>query len=229
MTDKEDFVGKIVEQTTEDGETEYFIDRGDGELESLGSGMFFYFIRIHFVVLITIICFSGPLNDKSDCEDETDADFDPKKNSNQVSQSQSNKRKSIKQSNESKKSISNERKDFKFVKCLEQVGGAVLLSKSQLPEIKNKKRKAIEDIINFYIQDGSETFNADQITKKVSNLKQKVKTKADANTTGNNPIDLKPSEKLLWDLIGAVDNPAITEIKSMFRSITFIYFSFLIF
>lgn len=201
----------------------------------LGLVCFLYFIEINFVSLITIICFSAPLNDESDCEhmeDETDAHFDSKERSNEVSQSQSNKsnkRKSIKHSNESKKSISNERKDFKFVKCLEQLGGLVLLSKSQLPEIKNKKKKAIEDIINFYIQDGTETFNADQITKKVSNLKQKVKAKADANTTGNNPIDLKPSEKLLWELIAAADNPAITEIKSMFRSITFIYFSFLIF
>lgn len=43
MMDEEDFVGKIVEQTTEDGETEYFIDRGDGQLQPIGAGMFSLF------------------------------------------------------------------------------------------------------------------------------------------------------------------------------------------
>lgn len=77
-----------------------------------------------------------------------------------------------------------------------------------------KMKNAAQQMSDILLLRTGEMLKPEQIIKKVANAKQKIKLKADMKKTGNLPIELKPSEELLLDILHAEDNPAISEIKT---------------
>lgn len=191
------------------GKTEYFHTDEYGEF-IIESRMFFLFHHFKVLFLIDNNFYLGRQDESDDVlSDEDDGDWLPKKSVQKLSSSQ----RSTSIQPKKRSGLTVEEKELKFIKCLEDVGGLVLLSKSQVPQTKTEKKKAAQKMVEFYLKDGTESFNVDQVFKKIANLKQKIKAKADLKKTGNKAIDLKPSEKLLWNLLQAQDNSAITRVN----------------
>lgn len=103
--------------------------------------------------------------------------------------------------------------DLEFVKAVEAVA-PVLLQKSLAPKVKIAKKKANSDLIGYLLAEHSFMCTEAQATKRLANLKQRVKKKSDLKQTGNKPIVLTKVDKLLLDLMNAQDNPSIKRVAS---------------
>lgn len=112
--------------------------------------------------------------------------------------------------------------DEQFLKILGEIG-KVLLSKSQTPPMKAKKKEAVRDVIDSIEQLYEATLTASQVLKRLQNIKQRAKTKSDARKSGNEKIKLSAAETLMLDLLHQEDNPAISRIKSNFVENVFFY------
>lgn len=108
--------------------------------------------------------------------------------------------------------------DIVFVSLLKK-HGASLLEKSQAPNAKMKKKRAMQVLIPVLAEKGI-VFTENQIKKKIENMKSRLKKKIDAKKTGNEKINLKRSEKLLMDILDGNDNPSISRLtcKNIFIS-----------
>ncbi|XP_036343356.1 uncharacterized protein LOC118752556 [Rhagoletis pomonella] len=102
--------------------------------------------------------------------------------------------------------------DQVFLKYLSKYG-RILVSKSQTPSVKAKKQEATKLISRHLLIDKGIEYTPQQVSKKVQNLKAKLKAKTDVNRTGNRKINLSDGEKILADIMNAKDNPAINPIK----------------
>lgn len=103
-----------------------------------------------------------------------------------------------------------EEMDCYFVDVLGEVASG-LLQKSQTPAAKATKATQMATfILELNVRYGME-FTEKQVTKKLANLKARMKSKSDVNQTGNRPINLTKAEQKLFDLMGGTDNPAISE------------------
>ena len=71
----------------------------------------------------------------------------------------------------------------------------VLLDKSQLPDVKQKKARACDKFIEEYEKKTGTKMTKDQLFKKVNNMKSTIKTRADVKRTGNKPILLTDWEQ----------------------------------
>lgn len=101
--------------------------------------------------------------------------------------------------------------DVLFVKTVLKYGKP-LLQKSQTPAYKEKKMKALKNMIE-HLADSGYRYTEVQVRKKIENMKSRLKKKIDAKRTGNTPIELKVAEKLLMEAMDGVDNPAIGRLK----------------
>lgn len=92
----------------------------------------------------------------------------------------------------------------------------ILLEKSCIPSMRDKRNKAIEEI-QLKIEEKIWVFmDSNKILKKFNNMKTRVKVKADTNKTGNKKIVLKPwEEELLKFIESDLDNPSIVRLKGM--------------
>ncbi|XP_055636965.1 uncharacterized protein LOC129775844 [Toxorhynchites rutilus septentrionalis] len=98
-----------------------------------------------------------------------------------------------------------------FVDVLEEVG-KILLSKSQTPPVREKKKIALAAMRQqLFIRCGLE-FSGDQILKKINNMKTAVKEKTDNKKTGNVKIVLNQPQEKFYGLLGGVDNPSIISV-----------------
>ncbi|XP_055645141.1 uncharacterized protein LOC129781276 [Toxorhynchites rutilus septentrionalis] len=98
-----------------------------------------------------------------------------------------------------------------FVDVLEEVG-KILLSKSQTPPVREKKKIALAAMRQqLFIRCGLE-FSGDQILKKINNMKTAVKEKTDTKKTGNVKIVLNQPQEKFYGLLGGVDNPSIISV-----------------
>ncbi|XP_055633077.1 uncharacterized protein LOC129773492 [Toxorhynchites rutilus septentrionalis] len=98
-----------------------------------------------------------------------------------------------------------------FVDVLEEVG-KILLSKSQTPPVREKKKIALTAMRQqLFIRCGLE-FSGDQILKKINNMKTAVKEKTDTKKTGNVKIVLNQPQEKFYGLLGGVDNPSIISV-----------------
>lgn len=52
-----------------------------------------------------------------------------------------------------------------------------------------------------------------QVKKKLENMKTRLKKKIDKNKTGNVPIVLSKSERMLMDILDGNDNPSINRLS----------------
>lgn len=105
--------------------------------------------------------------------------------------------------------------DLQFTVGIEKFG-KILLSKSKTPTVKQKKHDAMEALIQYYYANHCAMFTEAQISKRVQNLKQKVKQKTDANKTGNKRINLSKCDEKWFDLMRAQENPTISQVTSKF-------------
>ncbi|CAH1991685.1 unnamed protein product [Acanthoscelides obtectus] len=98
-----------------------------------------------------------------------------------------------------------------FVNIIKQF--PVLLEKSNIPEIKNKRRKAVEEIKEKVQAELGVKYNEGQIWKKIQNIKTRLKAKTDRNHTGNKPIKLKGWEQELFNFLQGESNPSIARLQ----------------
>ncbi|KAG8276244.1 hypothetical protein J6590_016761 [Homalodisca vitripennis] len=97
----------------------------------------------------------------------------------------------------------------------------VILENSNIPSIKNKRNRAIEEIQNRIDNELGLHLDSSQILKKLNNMKRRVKSKADTNKTGNMKVILKPWEEDLLNFIeGDTENPAIVRLKGAVTAVT---------
>lgn len=100
---------------------------------------------------------------------------------------------------------------MRFVRIIQDF--PVVLYKSQLPKVKERKAEAIRHVLEKFNSQTGNSFNERQITKKINNMKNDVKSKSDVMKTGNKPIYLKDWEKLLLKLLDAEKNPTFSCVK----------------
>ncbi|CAH1977647.1 unnamed protein product [Acanthoscelides obtectus] len=93
-----------------------------------------------------------------------------------------------------------------FVNIIKQY--PVLLEKSNIPEIKNKRRKAVEEIKEKVEAELGVKYNEGHIWKKIQNIKTRLKVKTDRNQTGSKPIKLKGWEQELFNFLQGESNPS---------------------
>ena len=89
----------------------------------------------------------------------------------------------------------------------------ILLSKSQVPEVKARKAKAIEIVIEDFFKTTGKTYDSKAIQKKIANMKARVKSKTDRKKTGNRKIKLLAWEEAFLKLMEHDDNPVFTRVK----------------
>lgn len=97
-----------------------------------------------------------------------------------------------------------------FVKKLKE--NKIVFNKSQVPQIKKEKERALDIITQHYKEIFNITLTSKQVAKKISNMKVEVKKKFDVNKTGNKKIIFKPWEKLLMDLLEVEKNPVFNKV-----------------
>ncbi|XP_064635793.1 uncharacterized protein LOC135492974 [Lineus longissimus] len=90
---------------------------------------------------------------------------------------------------------------------------SILLSKSQVPSVKEKKAKEMPTFVEEYAKATGVLLLEKQAWKKINNMKNDVKGKSDARRTGNKPIILKDYEKAFLDVLQVETNPTFSCVK----------------
>ena len=90
----------------------------------------------------------------------------------------------------------------------------MLLSKSQLPDVKREKTEAIQALLDTLSANHGKLFTDKQAQKRIANMKAAVKKKSDANSTGNRKILLNEWEDDLFNVMNGEDNPSVTKMAS---------------
>jgi hypothetical protein len=103
-----------------------------------------------------------------------------------------------------------EDKQLEFVQLLKK--WPILLDKSQVPAVKEGKRKAADRMLIRLELDLAMTMNEKSLMKKINNMKTKIKEKIDKNKTGNKKIILCAWEKEFAVLIDVGGNPVFNKI-----------------
>lgn len=107
----------------------------------------------------------------------------------------------------------------------------VLLEKSQVPAVKDKKKEASDKMLQELRQKNALEMTEDQLRKKLNNMKQAIKKKTDKNATGNKKIVLSEWEKEFLSLLDE-ENPVLCRIPGksatiflldVYHSTTFVY------
>ena len=96
----------------------------------------------------------------------------------------------------------------------------VLLNKSQLPSIKEKKWNALQDAKAIIAKTTGKNMDDKQILKKVANMKVQVKKKMEAAKTGNQTINLRSWEKDLFYALKGQKTPTCTTTHKMASAIS---------
>ncbi|XP_068081450.1 uncharacterized protein [Anabrus simplex] len=89
---------------------------------------------------------------------------------------------------------------------------AVLFSKSQLPAVRKEKSESLEAVQKKLQAMCGKNLETTTITKKINNMKMRVKQKCDINKTGNKKIVLKDWEKIIYELLEGDTNPTVTRV-----------------
>lgn len=76
----------------------------------------------------------------------------------------------------------------------------ILFSKSQLPSVRKEKSDALQEMKLKIEATCGKTVDINSITKKINNMKMRVKQKSDINKTGNKKIVLKDWEIIIRDV-----------------------------
>ncbi len=93
----------------------------------------------------------------------------------------------------------------------------VLLSKSQLPEVKVKKAQACEKFLEEYLHETGIQLTKEQLFKKINNMKTAIKTKADVkHQTGTKPIILSDWEEEFLNVLHIERNPAFGQMSGTY-------------
>lgn len=92
-------------------------------------------------------------------------------------------------------------------------GHSILLSKSQVPEVKERKKKATMEVIESIFKKTGRRYESKVLQKKISNMKARVKAKTDRNKTGNRKVKLLDWEDKLLKLMDQDENPVFMKVK----------------
>jgi hypothetical protein len=93
----------------------------------------------------------------------------------------------------------------------------IVLEKSQLPVVKEKKMVAYRKIQEVMFSSSGKKYDLKLISKKISNTKTRLRRKADINRTGNKPVKLKEKEKIVLKLMDSENNPVFQKPSGMVR------------
>lgn len=115
-------------------------------------------------------------------------------------------------SDDEESTFGEENDQVKFVELLQNY--KVVLEKSQVPTIKKAKENALIKLQTEWQAVSGKVISVKQLSKKINNMKTKIKQKTDLNKTGNKPIKLKPWEQAFYKLMDGDTNPTLRKIPS---------------
>lgn len=108
------------------------------------------------------------------------------------------------------KEVEDSGKQLTFVLCLKKY--PILLDKSQVPTVKAGKKHAVEQLILDMEKATTDKLTAEQVLKKINNMKTTVKKKTDRNATGNKKIVLNKWEKIFLEMLEPETNPVYCKV-----------------
>lgn len=91
----------------------------------------------------------------------------------------------------------------------------ILFSKSQLPSVRKDKSEALQEMKMKIEAMCGKNIDVNSITKKINNMKMRVKQKSDINKTGNKKIVLKDWETVIHEMLDGDSNPTLSRIPGM--------------
>lgn len=113
--------------------------------------------------------------------------------------------------NESNNEQNDNSSQLAFVLLIKQE--PILLSKSQTPSVKTAKVEALNRFLKACQVHFGKVFTAEQIRKKINNMKTEIKKKTDMKATGNKKIILKNWEQEFLKLLDTEGtNPSVSSI-----------------
>lgn len=115
-------------------------------------------------------------------------------------------------SDDEESTFGEENDQVKFVELLQNY--KVVLEKSQVPTIKKAKENALIKLQTEWQAVSGKVISVKQLSKKINNMKTKIKQKTDLNKTGNKAIKLKPWEQAFYKLMDGDTNPTLRKIPS---------------
>ena len=95
--------------------------------------------------------------------------------------------------------------------------GSALLKKAATPAMKIKKKKAMQEVIDYILLRKGVKATEQQILKKINNMKSRIKSKTDLKATGNKKIVLNEGEKIFFKLMGAEENPTVVKLSCKYQ------------
>ncbi|KAK7870657.1 hypothetical protein R5R35_009218 [Gryllus longicercus] len=95
----------------------------------------------------------------------------------------------------------------------------ILFEKSQLPSSRRKKAEVLTEAAEKYRVRFGKEITTRQLSKTISNLKDRVKKKTDVLQTRNRKMKLKDWEKDYLKLINGDTNPTVTRIEDFTRTL----------
>lgn len=93
--------------------------------------------------------------------------------------------------------------DLFFAEVIQKFGH-VLFQKKQTPEMKQLKKNAVSEVMDYILVQKNITLSEDQIYKKMNNMKTRVKAKRHAK--------LNEGEKIFWNLM-TIENSSILNVN----------------
>ncbi|CAH1131942.1 unnamed protein product [Ceutorhynchus assimilis] len=87
----------------------------------------------------------------------------------------------------------------------------IIFKKSQVPKIKEKKKKHTKKFIKKYIVQIVKNISEQQLKRKIQNMKTEVKKKTDISATGNKNIILNLWERQLLTLVEGKEKPSFSK------------------
>lgn len=89
----------------------------------------------------------------------------------------------------------------------------IIFEKSMLPETRKRKMDAMIHIRSRYESKFGVRLTDGQLTKKIFNMRSRLRNKTDLKRTGNKTIILKDWEKQLYGLMQGESNPTINQVQ----------------
>lgn len=87
-----------------------------------------------------------------------------------------------------------------------------VLQKSQIPSVKKAKDDALRQLREDWEAETGKLISEKQISKKINNMKMKIKKKTDLNKTGNRKVKLSKWEQIFFELLEGDKNPTCAKI-----------------
>lgn len=106
--------------------------------------------------------------------------------------------------------------DVLFANAIQECG-SILLHRRQTSQIKELKKNAVKDVMDYILVQENITVSEEHIYKKLHNMKARVRSKTESCQTGNKHVQLNEVEKIVFNLMATVENTTVSNQKCKFH------------